>query len=301
MLCGRPPFEADAEAATALARLQRDPLRPRQVRPGRAQAARGDRRPGHGPRPRAALRVRRRPARRPARRRRRAQPRGRPHRPRTLAAAPVRRRPPPRRRRRPAAATAAAAAPSFRQTERSWLVPTILLVGGGRRARAWPGSLLGRSGAGDLVGGVKDAITGAPDPDAGHHHLGHGVRPTVRAQPVRRRPARGRRQREPGHRGAGHRRRPGHRLAHRGLQQPRTSPCSSPASASSSTLESAQRARRARSSTAPRTTGRPQIYVADADPGNLAGWGDPVATTDPRSTPGTSTIDLGGHRRAAPC
>ena len=33
-LCGRPPFEADTEAATALARLHRDPLRPRQVRPG---------------------------------------------------------------------------------------------------------------------------------------------------------------------------------------------------------------------------------------------------------------------------
>src|SRR5688572_7841211 len=32
MLCGRPPFAADTDAATALARLQRDPLRPRQVR-----------------------------------------------------------------------------------------------------------------------------------------------------------------------------------------------------------------------------------------------------------------------------
>src|SRR5688572_28467521 len=33
MLCGRPPFEGDGEAAVALARLQREPLRPRQVRP----------------------------------------------------------------------------------------------------------------------------------------------------------------------------------------------------------------------------------------------------------------------------
>ncbi len=32
MLCGRPPFVADTDAATALARLQRDALRPRQVR-----------------------------------------------------------------------------------------------------------------------------------------------------------------------------------------------------------------------------------------------------------------------------
>ena len=33
MLCGRPPYEGDSEAAVALARLQREPLRPRQVRP----------------------------------------------------------------------------------------------------------------------------------------------------------------------------------------------------------------------------------------------------------------------------
>src|SRR5690554_3706077 len=32
-LTGRPPFEADTDAATALARLHREPLRPRQVRP----------------------------------------------------------------------------------------------------------------------------------------------------------------------------------------------------------------------------------------------------------------------------
>ncbi len=33
-LCGRAPFTADTEAATALARLHRDPLRPRQIRAG---------------------------------------------------------------------------------------------------------------------------------------------------------------------------------------------------------------------------------------------------------------------------
>ena len=33
MLCGRAPFEGEGEAAVALARLQREPLRPRQVRP----------------------------------------------------------------------------------------------------------------------------------------------------------------------------------------------------------------------------------------------------------------------------
>ncbi len=34
LVCGRPPFTGDAETAIALARLQRDPLRPRQVRAG---------------------------------------------------------------------------------------------------------------------------------------------------------------------------------------------------------------------------------------------------------------------------
>ena len=34
MLCGRAPFSAETDAATALARLHRDPLRPRQVRAG---------------------------------------------------------------------------------------------------------------------------------------------------------------------------------------------------------------------------------------------------------------------------
>ena len=34
LLCGRPPFAADTEAGTALARLHQDPMRPRQVRAG---------------------------------------------------------------------------------------------------------------------------------------------------------------------------------------------------------------------------------------------------------------------------
>lgn len=162
MLCGRPPFEADSEAATALARLQRDPLRPRQVRPGvpkaleevvcRAMARAPEQRydsaadlraallaAGAAPSPEADLTATH------------------------LAAAPS----------APAAPLPAGvpapppaptvAAPSFRQTERSWLVPTILLVGVAL-ALGIAGLLLGRSGAGDLIGGVKDAITGTPEP-----------------------------------------------------------------------------------------------------------------------------------------
>ena len=37
-LCGRPPFAADTEAATALARLHQDPMRPRNVRAGVSKA-----------------------------------------------------------------------------------------------------------------------------------------------------------------------------------------------------------------------------------------------------------------------
>ena len=32
MLCGRPPFDADTDVATALARLHSDPPRPRQIK-----------------------------------------------------------------------------------------------------------------------------------------------------------------------------------------------------------------------------------------------------------------------------
>jgi serine/threonine-protein kinase len=37
-LCGRPPFAADSEAATALARLHQDPMRPRNIRAGVSKA-----------------------------------------------------------------------------------------------------------------------------------------------------------------------------------------------------------------------------------------------------------------------
>ena len=47
----------DTEAATALARLQRDPAATAPGAAGRAQAARGHRLPGHGPRARAAVRL----------------------------------------------------------------------------------------------------------------------------------------------------------------------------------------------------------------------------------------------------
>lgn len=161
MLCGRAPFAADSEAATALARLQRDALRPRQVRPGvpkaleeivcRAMARAPEDRYESAAALRAALLA--------------AGAIPNPEADLTgthLTAAPV---PPPPPGAPPAGAPTppATAPPSFRQTERSWLVPTVLLVGVAV-ALGLAGVLLGRSGAGDLIGGVKDAIAGTPDP-----------------------------------------------------------------------------------------------------------------------------------------
>jgi tRNA A-37 threonylcarbamoyl transferase component Bud32 len=160
MLCGRPPFDGDSEAATALARLQRDPLRPRQVRPGvpraleevvgRAMARAPEHRyasaadlraallaTGAAPSPEADLTA--------------------------TSLAPAPRPPAPAAAPGPGSGPAPTTAPppSFRQTERGWLVPTILLVSMAV-ALGIAGILLGRSGAGDLIGGVKDAITGPP-------------------------------------------------------------------------------------------------------------------------------------------
>ncbi len=80
-----------------------------------------------------------------------------------------------------------------------------------------PGVLLGRSGAGDLLGGVRDAITGASEP--------------LRRSPMslasasgRLRPLRRRARRTSEAAASVRRRRPRHRLEHRGLQRPRHHP-----------------------------------------------------------------------------
>lgn len=163
MLCGRAPFEADGEAATALARLQRDPLRPRQVRPGvpkaleeivcRAMAREPQDRYDTAADLRSALlSAGATPSPEPDLSATHLVHAPRPYAPSLPAGAPA---PPP-----PAPATA----PSFRQTERSWLLPTVVLVVVAL-ALGIAGLLLGRSGAGDLFGGLGDAIGGPPDPE----------------------------------------------------------------------------------------------------------------------------------------
>lgn len=159
MLCGRAPFAADTDAATALLRLQGDPLRPRQVRASvpkpleeivcRAMALEpDDRYPSAADLRAALLAVGAAPS--PAADLTATTIEAAPGH--TSAAAPLASGaipPPPQ----------PAVAPSFRHTERSWLVPTVLVVVVAV-ALGVAGLLLRDSGAGDLLGGVREAIGG---------------------------------------------------------------------------------------------------------------------------------------------
>ena len=147
-LCGRAPFVADTEAATALARLHRDPLRPRQIRAGiphavedvilRALARDPTARFSDAASLRAALL-----AAGDARDSRKVPRVDKP------AAAAPRREPQPLEER-----------PSFARSERAWLVPTTLIVLIAV-ALGVAGLLLGRSSTGrqllDQVRGVAGA------------------------------------------------------------------------------------------------------------------------------------------------
>lgn len=158
MLCGRPPFAEDTDAATALARLQRDPLRPRQVRANvpkrledlvcRAMARDpADRFESAADMRAALLAAGAAPAPEPDL---------------TVASALPPDAAPPPALPQPAGPPVAAepSGPSFAQTERGWLIPTAIVVVVAL-ALGVAGLLLGRSGAGDLLGGVRDAIGGS--------------------------------------------------------------------------------------------------------------------------------------------
>jgi serine/threonine-protein kinase len=162
MLCGRPPFAGDNDTATALARLHRDPLRPRQVRPGiprqledivcRAMAREPADRYASASDLRAALLAAG------------ATPAGEADGDATYITAPGPTGPPL------GGATVAgppsppaARAPSFRQSERDLLIPTVIVVLIAV-ALGIAGLLLGRSGAGSLFDNVRDAFGGRAEP-----------------------------------------------------------------------------------------------------------------------------------------
>ena len=294
MLCGRPPFQADGEAATALARLQRDALRPRQVRPSvpkaleeivcramaRAPEARYDSAAdlraallaaGAAPNPEVDLTGTHlvfAPA------------------PPT-AAVPAGMPAPP--------ASAPAASPSFRQTERGWLVPTIVLVGVAI-ALGIAGLLIGRSGAGDLIGGVKDAVTGTPEPVPIPVSGAAAFDPSCERSEC-----------ADGQRGGDDRENddsaglavdgdPATAWSTEGYNN-RDITVLKPGVGLVVQLDAVKELDTLQIQS-PTSGWRAEIYVARSDPGELPGWGDPVVTTE-GLTEDTSTIDLGGAEGGA--
>ena len=196
MLCGRVPFEADTSSSTALARLHSDPPRPRLVKAGvpreleaitmrllaRDPAAATRPPPTPGPRcsapgpttgPRSATR------RRSAHRRRPAAPCPAPGR--TLGRDRLRTARRPRRRALDAAVRHAR--PRFADSERRWLVPTLLVV---LVAVALGVAGLLLQGPGDGLFGGDDGDNNTPRRDHaaeqthGHHHPLGRLRPRGR-------------------------------------------------------------------------------------------------------------------------
>lgn len=282
MLCGRPPFTADTDAATALARLHRDPLRPRQVRPSvpkpleeivcRAMAREPDDRFGSAADLRAALLA--------------AGAAPSPVNDLTATAftpAPEHTMAGPTPVGTAPEGAAPGAHPSFRQTERSWLIPTVVVVLVAV-ALGVAGLLIDRSGAGDLLGDVREAIGGtaaaaivpvttadAFDPAGDGEENGHDAPLAVDGDPAT------------AWRSEGYDNRditllkPGFGLV---LQ-----------------LESVKQLTSIEVDS-PNEGWKAQVYVALSDPGELGGWGEPVTTTEELAA-GTSEIDLGDTRGGA--
>jgi len=289
MLCGRPPFQGETDAATALVRLQKDPLRPRQVRPSvprpledivlRAMAREPEDRYPSATELRAALLA--------------------------AGAAPVAdtdltstgiEAAPGLTTTitRPAVAPvggppSAEPGPSFAETERSWLIPTavVLLVA---LVLGLAGLLIGRSGAGDLLGGVRDAIGG----DGGGREVAAVAITNAQAfDPPE--------------------------LGGDGRENDDDAPLVLDGDAATSwrtegyddhditllkegvglvlTLEQAVALDRIEIDS-PTNDWRARIYVAAVAPADLAGWGEPVAVTEGLPA-GTSTIGLGGAEGGA--
>jgi hypothetical protein len=158
------------------------------------------------------------------------------------------------------------------------------------------GLLIGRSGAGDLIGGVKDAISGTPDPTAVPITTATAFDPPCDQSLC-----------TDGQRGGDDRENqdtsalaidgdPATVWRTEGYDDPDITVLK-PGVGLILQLESANELVELEIDS-PTEGWEAEIYVAASDPGNLAGWGDPVATTDPLAA-GTSTIDLGDTNGAA--
>lgn len=275
LLSGRPPFRADTDAATALARLTAQPMRPRQIRSAVPRALDDitmralAREPADRYESAASLRA-------------------------ALLAAGAQPAPEPDLTATgavsafdhtiatglPAAGPASAPprAPSFRQTERGWLIPTVIVVLVAV-ALGLAGVLLDRSGATNLFGGHRDDPADSPlalrasafDPGGdGHENDAEaaravdGDRATLwRTEGYNHRDITKLKD------GVGLVVRLGRTTSIDGLQ-----------------IES------------PTNDWKARIYVANEPADTLAGWGDPVATTGGLAA-GTSTVELNGARGAA--
>jgi hypothetical protein len=202
----------------------------------------------------------------------------------TVGAAPGHTTAAPRPQLPAAAGAGTSAAPTFRQTERSWLLPTALVVVVAV-ALGIAGLLLGRSGAGNLFDGVRDAIGGgsttptaleiaeatAFDPEGDGHENDDRADAIRDGDPTT------------SWRTEGYNDRDITRLKSGvGIVL---------------SLGTAREIDRLEMDS-PTNDWRVAVYVADAPAADLAGWGEPVATSAGIPA-GTSTIDLDGARGSA--
>ena len=200
--------------------------------------------------------------------------------------APHRRRGRPRRQPAPRAVEpAGSVVPPDRASAGSSPPIVVVLVA---LALGIAGVLLGRSGAGNLLDDVRDAIGGVA-----RRATRCAIASAVAFDPDRRRP-RERRRSPP----TCHRRRARHRLAHRGLQRPRHHEAEG-RRGPDPPARHRRRPRRASSSTARPTTGRSRSTWPTAGADSLAGWGEPGRRRPTASTAGherrsTSTGQRGG-------
>jgi serine/threonine-protein kinase len=283
-LCGRPPFLADTEAATALARLHQEPMKPRNARAGipkpvedvvlRALARDPDQRYPSAAAFRAALLAAGRGA--------------APAQPLTIPAAPaspgdstVSTRPPARSDNTPPSSTP----PTFVRTERGWLVPTVaivvvatiliiggIFVAGGGGVPHIPG-ISGGGGNGSPTATNAMSITGASafDPPPGDGTENDADAPkAVDGDPATF-------WQTQGYNDAAIKIKPGVGIY----------------------VTLAQAAKLKTLKVTSLTSGwSVQIFVADSPKTDLASWGDPVVQQDNLGAD-TTTFDLGGHQGAA--